>query len=404
MASYRELLSDRRYLFYFASQISGDSGYAVYAISVIWLALEISGSLFVAGLVLAVEFAIYSLSFAIGPFVDRVRNLRSVLLIGYPIQAALALTLAGLEYAHELTVPGLLVLVVAISFVWDFTWTATNAIPPKIVGPDALFRANGLTSAVSGGNQIAGYAAGAALILVVGPAGGAVLYGILNLVAAGFAVGVSAPQAARGASSFRTDFVDGWKHVLGGVQRPLLQLSSFSAAQAFFSSAPVLLIALAASTEFSHPAESYGILFTAFAIGGVVGGITLGQLNPRRHLGWIWIGASITGGGLIVLAVLAAPQLIESIGTWFLVGLIDVAFYQVLMVFFQATTPAPLLARTLTNTYVFRGSSRSAGALVVGALALTLSVPALGGVVGSVFIGVGLIGWVALPVVRRMRF
>ena len=105
-----------------------------------------------------------------------------------------------------------------------------------------------------------------------------------------------------------------------------------------------------------------------------------------------------------MLAVLVAPQLIESIGTWFLVGLIDVAFYQVLMVFFQATTPAPLLARTLTNTYVFRGSSRSAGALVVGALALTLSVPALGGVVGSVFIGVGLIGLVALPVVRRMRF
>ena len=162
MASYRALLSDRRFLYYFASQISGDSGYAVYAISVIWLALEISGSLFIAGLVLAVEFAIYSLSFAIGPFVDRVRNLRSVLLIGYPLQAALALTLAGLEYAHELTVPGLLVLVVVISFVWDFTWTATNAIPPKIVGPDALFRANGLTSAVSGGNQIAGYAAGAA--------------------------------------------------------------------------------------------------------------------------------------------------------------------------------------------------------------------------------------------------
>jgi hypothetical protein len=401
---YRDLLANRRFLYYFASSATGEAGYAVYAISILWLALQISGSLLITGLVLFVEFGIYAFSFLAGPFVDRAANLRTVLLIGYPVQGILALAIGVFEYAHLLTIPLLLGLVIAISFAWNFTWTAVNALPPRIVPEDQLFLANGLLSAVTGGNQIAGYAAGAALILLTGVSGGAVLYGLLNFAGAFLAIPVSVPRRPSPPKSIAEDFTAGWRFITGGPRRPLLQLSIFSAAQALFSAAPPLLIALLATSRFPNPALSYSVLFTVFAIGGIAGSIGLGQWNPRRRLPEIWIGVSIAEGLLILAAVLVAPALGWSVIVWFWVGVVDVAFYTALIVFFQATTPAGMLGRALNNTYVFRGSSRAVGALVVGVLATSLGAVQLGGLVGGVLILVGITGPFVFPAVRKLTF
>ncbi|MGI0133272.1 MAG: MFS transporter [Thermoplasmata archaeon] len=399
---YRSLFANRRFRFYFLSQAVGDAGYAVYAIAVLWLALSISHSLLVAGIVTGVEFGIYAMSFLAGPIVDRAADLRTVLLLGYPLQGAVAAVLGGLAASGALTVPILLVLVVALSALWDFTWTATNAIVPRIVDRRDLFRANGLTSAVSGGNQVAGYAAGAALILLLGPSGGILLYAALNVAAALLALPVRAPRAARASARFLEDLREGWRYLTGDLA--LRELVSFSSLQAFFSPAPPLLIALFATVFFASPAEAYGILVTAFALGGVVGSLGLGHLGPRRRLFGALVGVTLAEGVGIAVAIVAVPVLATSVAVWFAIGAVDVGFYVVLLVYFQATAPEPLVGRTLANAYLFRGSSRAVGAVVVGALAASLPARDAGIVVAAGFVAIALAAAVGFPRARSIAF
>jgi hypothetical protein len=403
-AGYARLFRRRQFAWFFLCQAVGDAGYAVYAIAVPWLALRTSGSYAIAGLVLGVEFGVYAFSFLAGPVVDRARNLRTILLLGYPSQGVIALALGVLAATGHLTVPVLLVLVVALSWLWDFTWTASNAVPPRIVAPDELFPANALLSAISGGNQVAGYAIGAAAILFVGPSAGLLLYGVLNFVAALFVLPLSVPQDPLQSGSWRVGLVDGLRAFWDGGGRPLVPLGSVSAAEAFLAVAPALLILAVANQQGASGSATYGVLFTAFAVGGVAGSVVLGGLNPRGRLGALLLGASAAEGLAIAAAVLAAPFGVLGAPLWFAVGAVDIVFYQGVLVYLQATSPRDLVGRTLTNHYLFRGTGRAIGGVAFGAVLVVA--PLLGvGLVDGVAL-VALAGGTALvvPSLRRLAF
>ena len=87
---YRSVLRNRRFLLYQVSAIFSSTGYAVYAISIPWIAYLNSGSFLVVGLVLFLEIGIYACTFLAAPLVDRAADKRVVFLIGYPIQAVAA--------------------------------------------------------------------------------------------------------------------------------------------------------------------------------------------------------------------------------------------------------------------------------------------------------------------------
>lgn len=401
--TYRRLLANRRFLAYFLASAAGDAGYAVYAVSVVWLSLEVSGSLLVAGLVLFVEFGVYSLSFVVGPLVDRVRDLRTVLLAGYPAQAALALLLGLLALGGGLTVPLLLALVLGISVLWDFTYAATLALLPRLVRPEDLLIANGLAGAVSGGQQIAGYAVGAALLVLVGPAGAALLYAALNAAGAVLALGASAPSAPSARAGFVAEMREGWRHLLRTRDPPLTALTALNSLLGFVSGAPAVLIALVAERALAGSTAAYGLLFSAFAVGGVATSLLLARLNPRSRVGLLLVAAPAAEGGLLVAAVAASGSVALGAAAWFVVGAADVVFFATLVTVLQATTPRRLLARTITNVYLPRGTARAVGALTIAALTAVLSPLALGAVVGGVFLVGGAGGALAGPAIRRLR-
>jgi len=398
------LLRNRSFRSYFLSLAAGETGYSVYAVAVIWLALRISGSAEFTGIVVGLEFGIYALTFAVAPFVDRVANLRTILLIGYPLQGGLAILLGLLATAGALTPALLLGLVAAISLLWDFTWTALNATPPRIVAPDDLFAANGLSGAVSGGNQIAGFAIGAALLVVVGPADGMLLYGAFNLLGAALAVPLEARLARAPSRGFSAEFREGWEYLTETRSPPMRTLVSFSAVQGLLSGTAPVLVALVAARRFAEPLPAYGILFTAFAIGGVAGSFALGALSPRRSVGAILAGTTVLEGILLLGAIAAAPSFVPSGIAWFCVGFVDVAFYTTLLVLLQAATPSPLIGRTMGNTYLFRGSARAAGAALIGVAVSSFALlpVALGLALTFAVLGLGIPA--ALPALRRLAF
>ncbi|MGD0718416.1 MAG: MFS transporter [Thermoplasmata archaeon] len=402
--AYSELLRNHRFLAFFSSYLLGETGYAVYSVAIPWLAYTTTHQVTVVGAVVGLEFGVYALAFLAGPYIDRVANLRTVLVIGYPLQAAGAAALGFAAEAGVLTIPLLLGLVALISVVWDFTWTASNAVPPEIVGASTLFRANGVINAGAGGGQIAGYAAGSALLFLAGPSYAAFLYAGLNVAAGIAALGVDVPRIVRAIRSVGEEFRAGWRYLFGGSGRPLLQLSLYSAFQSFFTAAPAILLPVLASEKFAVPAGAYGVMFTAFAIGGGLGVLVLGQMNPRRWLGLVLGFGPIAEGLLLVGAIYAAPQLLASALGWFAVGAVDGIFFATWLVYLQATAPPQLVARTITNSYVFRGSSRAVGAVAIGFLVAAVSLAWVGATIGVFMVLVGAVGMLALPVIRRLHF
>jgi Major Facilitator Superfamily len=400
--SYRALLSDRRFLPFFLGESAGSTGYAVYAITIPWLADQIGGPRAL-GLALLAESGIYSFSFLAGPFIDRVRNLRTVLVVGYAGQAGLATFLAFVVAGGHLTLDALLVVVVPLSAVWDFTWTAQNAAPPRLVGPSDLLRANGIIGAVSGGNQVAGYAAGAGLVLLVGPAGGMFLYAALNGVAAIVSLAVSAPRADGPLPKLGAAFREGWAYFLGGPGRPLVQISAMGAAQSFVSAAPILLLTVLAAAR-PDGAAIYAATFTAFALGGVAGSLALGQWAPRRYLGRVFALAAVAEAVLLLAAVHLAPLEPLSAPAWAAVGAVDVTFYTVLLAYYQGSSPSELVGRTAGNAYLFRGSARALGSVVLAGLLVTVAPFPFTLGIAATLVAVGTLGPLALPAARRMGF
>jgi hypothetical protein len=175
------------------------------------------------------------------------------------------------------------------------------------------------------------------------------------------------------------------------------------AAQSFVSAAPVLLLTVLAAARPDGP-TIYPATFTAFALGGVAGSLALGQFAPRRQLGRVFALAAIAEAGLLLLAVVVAPQEPLSAPAWAAVGAVDVTFYTVLLAYYQGSSPPDLVGRTAGNAYLFRGTARAVGSLVLASLLVTVAPVSLALGVGAALVAVGTVAPFVLPAARRMGF
>jgi hypothetical protein len=285
----------------------------------------------------------------------------------------------------------------------DFWWTASNTVPRILVGKENVLRANGLATASGSSGSLAGYSIGAALIIFVGSSGGAFVFASLLAVAAVLIVPVSIASAPAPESRLGSDFREGWGMLARGPGRPLLQIGALFAVEGFFLGAPALLITLFANREFADPSHAYGLLFTAYVVGAVAGGLTVSRANPRRSLGR-WMALSMVGEGTAVaLAVLVVPQLLTSIPAWFAVGLASSVPPTLFYAYLQATTPPGAIGRVVSNMYLFPGIASAFGAVTFGAFALGVSPGMLGYLVALGLVASGVAAG-SVPVVRGMRF
>lgn len=395
---YGRLLLERRFLAYFSSTSVGSAGYAVYAVAIPWIAYQVGGPLAV-GLALFLEFTIFSLSFLTGPILDRAADLRAGLVASYVLLAVFSFLFGLLADEHRLDLPLLLALIAALSLVWDFAWTATNVALPRLVRTEEILRANGLLGAAGGLVEFGAYASGAALLLLAGAGADMLLYGALNGAAAIGALWITAPRRGAIRPGLAAAFREGWAFLAEGAGRPRLQIAGVSAVQAFASLAPILLLTTLAAR--SGAPAAYGLAYTAFAVGGILGNLLLGQLAPRARLGR-WLAAFAVGeGALLLVATVLFPIGGLGIVPWIGVGAADGSYYALIFSYFQATSPPDLVGRAVSNAYVFRGLARAAGGLALAAL-LAAVAPEPGAVVAAAVFAAAAIGATALPGLRRM--
>jgi hypothetical protein len=397
------VLRNRQFLIFLASSNASTVGYAVYTISIVWLSYTLFHNFLVIGAVLFVEYACYTLTFLVGPFVDRVRNQRTIFLVSFPIQAAAVAGIGLGAHYGVLSIELLLALVALVSLLWDMSWAAMNAAPGILLTPDEQFAASGVSGAVNGVLTIVGYGSGGVLLVTVGAEGGMYLYAALLAAAAVLALPLRISPPPSAPASFRESFADGWKLVLGGAGRPLLQLASVDAIEGFFVSATPILITLVAIVDYPGSASGYGVLFTAYVIGGVISGLALGQWNPRHRVGPILVASLFTAGAAYAFCVSVPSIVLLGAVAWFAVGVTTTAYTSSKFTFFRGSVAPELIGRLFSNMYLFPGITGSIGALVISDIAVAGDPTRLGLEVALGFLAAGLLG-VALPAIRRMRY
>lgn len=397
------LLRNRAFLLLQARGTAAAVGYTVYLATVLWLSYRLSGGIFLAGVVVAVELVVYTLTFLAAPLVDRVVDKRSVYLLCYPVQAVAAFALGVTYFWHLLTVPLLLALVALLAVLWDFTWAADAVSPRLLFGADQLFAVSGMGSAIGGAVDIAIYLFAGLTIALFGVAGGSYLYAALLAAGAGFAVLLPIPTPRTGPRPYLASFRQGWELYRGPAGSTLRQLAVLQAAYGVFVSAPTLLLTLYVVRFFGAGQATYAALYVAYLVGGIVIGLILGAANPRRHLGPVATLTIALTGAALVAALAAAGSLVLSLAAWTAVGVLMTARTTTFSIYLQGAFPPDVLARVAGNNYLFPGITSAIGAIAVGALSTVWSPATLTELVAAVFGASAVLGW-ALPGTRRLAY
>jgi hypothetical protein len=403
LAPLRRVLHHSQFRWFLGSWITASTGYSVYAISIVWLTLQVSHSLLVVGAVLAVEQAAFCATFLVAPLADRVRNQRSIFLASYPVQAVAAAVLGIGALQGRLSVVEILCLVVLLSALWDLSWAAANAAPGILLGPDEQFAVSGVEGLLGGVNSIAGFALGGVLILIVGAGGGMLLYAALLAGATALAVPLRVFPPPSREGSFRESFRAGWKRMASGLGRPLFQLAAVDTVQGFFATGPVLLIALIAVRAFGNSSFVYALFFVAYVLGGVAAGLLVSQWNPRGRVGSLLVGTLLTAGAIFVAVALEPRFLALVVGVWFAAGFALATYQYAKYSFLRGSVSAGELARVVSNLYLFPGVAATVGAAVLGSVGSGLPTSSFALTVAAGLIAAGAIA-VGLPAVRALRY
>ncbi len=223
------------------------------------------------------------------------------------------------------------------------------------------------------------------------------LYAALLLAAAALAMPLRISPPATAQSTFFESFRDGWKLVVGGVGRPLLQLAAVDAIEGFFVSATAILIALIATVE-SRGLDSR----LCDPVHGVRGRRRASRVL-RSDRGTLGNGLDSCSafrcsrpGPRSSLAVTLPPTLLLAAAAWFVVGVATTMYTRGKFVFFRGSVAPEQIGRLFSNMYLFPGISGSIGALVISDIALGGNPTRLGIEVGVGFLVAGVLA-LALP-------
>jgi len=370
---YFALLSDSNFVRYWASVLTADLGYGLFELAFTWLAITVTHSPAITGLVLFVEFSTYSLTALVGPAIDSSGDKRKFIITIFPVQAAIGVVVAFLIAYHQIGVTAILFIAFIMALLWDFPWLAQSAILPLILKRERLLRANALMQAFGGGSTILLTAMAGIVIAFIGVQGVAVIYAFTFLISAALMRTVKVPKlgdAKLSLSHIMHSLSEGWHFVMSGTRRELKELFFVSGAQGFFSIAPFLLITITSFTYFHGNVREYGILNALLLAGGFLGSIVYGKINPTGSLGRSVLLSTAIEGGLIALSPLVLSSLPLTDMLWFTVGIFDPIFYNGYNSYIQATVENTYVARVKGLAYLLRGVGRGAGNVALGFLIL----------------------------------
>lgn len=258
-------------------------GNGAFFVAIGWRVTQLTGHASSLALVLLAESLAMLTTLLIGGALADRHERRRLMIASDLVRCVVVATLAAVDASGHLSLGILLALAVGVGLGDGFFHPAFGGIVPQTVEADFLPSANALIGVSRN------------MAFVVGPALAAGLYGatgsatVFALDAASFLFSACLLALARPRATLTEAYESTWRGIVDGA-RYVASVPWLWVAIALAS--VVLMVAMApfqsllpryVETHFGRGVEAYGLLFTAQAIGMLLGTLVFGQLAPRRH-------------------------------------------------------------------------------------------------------------------------
>jgi MFS family permease len=307
---FRVLVTHRNFRRFWVGQTLSLIGTWMQTMAQGWLALELSDSAFVVGLVAASgSLPILLFSLPAGVLVDRQDRLRLVK-AAQTLLLLEATALWLLTWTGHVTVGWILGLALLAGGIASVEIPARQSLMIDLVGRDDLRDAIALNSSGFNLARIIGPALGAVVIAQLGIAW---CFGVNAMSYLMVLIGLSRVQLPpwhlpRMPKSPLQEIRDGLAYVVG--DRTVRGLLSLVTVFSIFGIPYIALMPVLARDQLGLGAGGYGLLLSAVGIGGLLGALGLAAVGPRIRRGRVLARASLGFAALlIVLSLIRAPAL-----------------------------------------------------------------------------------------------
>ncbi|MDY0813737.1 MFS transporter [Kitasatospora purpeofusca] len=352
------------------------------AVTLVALPLVAVGTLaatpFEAGLLVAFEYLAFLLiGLPAGAWVDQVRQ-RPVMIAADVVRAVLLCSVPVASWLGALTLPQLYAVAFGMSVCTAFFDVAHGSYLPHLVADEHLVAANVRIEASRSSVQVGGPGAGGALVgALTAPVALAVdvlSFGLSALLLGRIRRSGARPTARPGVA-LRTEIAEGLRFVLGDRLLRAVTLTAAVSNLCGTIGASMLMVLLAGELHLSP--FLCGLVFTAEAVGGLVGSLLTVRFTARLGEGPAMCAAV---AGSAVLWLLAVP-LFRADGRFVLAVLLQSSGWVLFMTFKitsvafrQRLCPKPLLGRMTATVRFLVWGVMPIGALIGGVLGQSLGV------------------------------
>jgi MFS family permease len=367
------LFKDSRFIRFFASRTSANIADSIYSIVLLYFVQQSTQSVAMTSFTYTAVSAASIFSFLVGPLVDRYSPplLASIALF---TQAVLILAVPFLIQNGMVNLVAILVIVFIASCFSTLFYPANSKMLPQLVGsPDLIVRANSMISSTDQVINIAGYLAGASLIIAMGMKNTFFLASAM-LFLSGFVyvrlnkqIDSPAVEDTNGRGSLKLGYYlkelkEGYlfvkQHTFLRIMLPFFALTNFSM--------EILVIAMPSiAVSYGSPIY-YSLLYVAYFIGIFIGSFLVSVLKKNG----ITIAVSWVAMGLAIYVFSIVPEMWMKLLAALLLGVFTGIINVLQTSLIQIITPLPLLGRVTAFLNTLSSAALPLGALIGGALAL----------------------------------
>lgn len=376
--SFRRALRQPIFLRLWLAQLVSQSGDFILEVALLWLVLQVTGSVLDVGIVVTGTFLpAVVLGPFLGVYLDRWNRKRTLVLTNL-FEGVVTVVLASLVISGTDSLAPIFGVVIALGSGAQVVSVATSAYVPSLVQRDDLAPANSLLSLSGSFNQIVGLSLGGVLVALVGVTFPIEYDAVTFFVAAILLASLHGPPGARSPAptrtvgSFSSEFREGLSFIRAN--RFMLEIIVVGVLANFFLSGIESLIPSYASHVLHGGPTVYGFLVAAVAGGSLMGSIPLGLVNTRKWSGRLLLFGGV-GLGLCLTAVGLVTDVPPALALMLAAGIAVAMMTIPMQTLSQAKTPDRLRGRVGGTRRSLVTAAAPVGPIFLGWLAVLRSVP-----------------------------
>jgi MFS family permease len=399
---FRTLVRHRNFRLFWIGQTLSLMGTWMQVMAQGWLALQLSNSAFLVGLVSSIgSLPILVLSLPAGVLADRVSKLRLVTICQVALLCE-AGALWGLTWTHHITIALLLILAACNGIASAFEIPSRQALMIELVGRDDLHDAIALNSSGFNLARIAGPMVGGA---VIATAGIAWCFGLNALSYFAVLVGLYMIRLpARDTPVHTTSPLDGLVEGLRYMDetREVSVLMRLITVFAVCGIPYLTLMPVVARDLLGTGAGGYAVLLACVGIGGLAGALFLAAVGQRFRRGQLLMISSFSFAALLIVFALTRSEWLAR-AVLLVTGCMMIMNGALSNGILQSIVPDVLRGRVMAAySLVVVGLAQVVGSFVSGAVAHAVGVDWAIGAGGAIMLGYALFAFRRYPEIRAL--